>query len=76
MPSAAAEGCNVVRLTQREDMTIKSGVDFATSAVEQALPEMLVVICIALPCTGGSPSQNINKFLPGGKERLQAHWNY
>ena len=38
MPSKASEGCNVIRLTKREDMTSKSGVDFAKSAVNAAPP--------------------------------------
>eukprot|EP00973_Karenia_brevis_P061999 8622875-Karenia_brevis.AAC.1 len=26
-----------------------------------------------MPCTGGSPWQHINKFRPGGRERIQKH---
>ena len=33
----------------------------------------MVLIWSAIPCTGGSPWQNINTFLPGGEELIQGH---
>ena len=44
MPSVYADGCNVVRLTQREGMTTRSGVDFAKAAVERCPPNMLIAV--------------------------------
>ena len=72
-PSVFSKGCSVVRLTQREYMTTHHGVHFAKASVERAPPDVLVVIWTALPCTGGSPWQNINKHLPGGMDRLNEH---
>eukprot|EP00972_Heterocapsa_arctica_P073548 10861972-Heterocapsa_arctica.AAC.1 len=31
------------------------------------------VLWVALPCTGGSPWQHINKMKPGGEENLREH---
>ena len=74
MPSAESKGCNVVRLTEREDMTTEYGFKFAQMAVEQTPVDTLSIIWSALPCTGGSPWQNINRRQPGGMARLRKHW--
>ena len=67
-------GSRLFRFTEREDMTTWSGIDFAKSIVRGAPMNMPIMIWTALPCTGGSPWQNINRHMPGGMERLRAHW--
>ena len=69
MPSHETKACSVVRLTEREDMTTDYGIRFAQSAVNNSSKDNMVLVWSAIPCTGGSPLQNINKrFLVGKKE--------
>ena len=65
---------SVVRLIEREDMTTEYSLRFAQAVVNTVDNDNMVLIWSALPCTGGSPWQNINKFRPGGKERIEEHW--
>ena len=73
-PSYESRRSNHVRLTEREDMTSAAGIEFAKAAANSAPPDILIVIWTALPCTGGSPWQNINRRLPGCMERLRKQW--
>ena len=43
------------------------------SAVNNAKDDNMVLIWLYIPCTGGSPWQNIKQLLPGGEERVQGH---
>ena len=54
-------------------MTTDDGYRFAQSAVNKSDKHNMVMIWSAIPCTGGSPWQNINKFLPVGEERIKSH---
>ena len=72
MPSQDSKASSAVRFTEREDMTTDDGYRFAHSAVNNSNKTYMILIWSAIPCTGGSPWQNINKF-SGGEERLQGH---
>ena len=72
MPSQDSKTRTVIRLTEREDMTTDDGYQFAQAAVNNSKKSALILIWSAIPCTGGSPWQNINIF-PGGEERIKAH---
>ena len=54
-------------------MTTTAGTNYAKSAAENYLKETFVVVWSAAPCAGGSPWQNINILMPGGKERIEKH---
>ena len=56
-------------------MITESGVQFAKSVVKQAPADSMIIIWASMPCTGGSPWQNINRHLPGGMDRLRKHWD-
>ena len=68
MKSHESKTCSVVRLTEREDMTTDDGYRFAQSAVNSSNKRNMVLIWSAIPCTGGSPWQNINIFQEVKKE--------
>ena len=74
MPSTESKGCNVVRLTEPEDMTAEYRYNVAQSVVLSAPKSAMIFIWAALPCTGGSPWQNINHNLPGSMARIKMHW--
>ena len=73
MSSHESKTQSVVRLTEREDMITGYGFRFAQSLVNIAKDDNLVLIWSAIPCTGGSPWQNISRLFPGGEERIQGH---
>ena len=52
-------------------MTTGAGVGFANVSMNQAPYDVIIIILIALPCTGGSHWQKIDRFLPGGVARLK-----
>ena len=54
-------------------MTADFGFRVAQAEVSTTHDDNVVLIWSAIPCTGGSPWQNINKCIPGGKERIQEH---
>ena len=75
-PRAAAKGCTVFRVTESEDATTRKCVEQMTQKTIQFWKEndkCNVHVHISLPCTGGCPWNNVNKDLPGGKERIQQH---
>ena len=69
-PSRHTLGCAQVRLTAAQDMTTASGIAMAHKALLRVFP----LLWAAIPCTGGSTWQHINKHLPGGGIRLRRHW--
>ena len=73
---AASKGCTVFRVTENEDATTRKCVEQMTQKTIQFWKEngkCNVHVHISLPCTGGCPWNNVNKDLPGGKERIQQH---
>ena len=50
------ESCECIRITESDDYTSESGLDKTNNAIIDAL----VLLLIALPCTGGCPWQRIN----------------
>ena len=56
----SSSGCEVVRLTERIDMTTESGLRFALDAVRPA-PRGRILLWSSIPCTGGSTWQYINQ---------------
>ena len=75
-PRAASKGCAVFRVTESEDAATRKCVDQMIQKTMQFWKDnhkCNVHIHISLPCTGGCPWNNVNKDLPGGKERIQQH---
>ena len=68
--SKHTEGCIRVRLTAHDDMTTQSGLAKALRAVTQ---NPCCHLWAAIPCTGGSTWQRINRLLPGGEDRIKQH---
>ena len=54
-------------------MTSNDGFRFALSAVNSSNKNNMALIWSAIPCTGGSPWQNINRLFPVGEERVHGH---
>ena len=54
--------CEHTRLTVKEDVTTPGGRDRAIKAVRAET----TLLWASMPCTGGSPWQEINKLKPGG----------
>ena len=60
---AARRGdCELFRVTENEDLIKSSTVEF----IKSLLHKPYTLLWVSLPCTGGSPWQNINKKKPGG----------
>ena len=57
-----AEGCTVLRLTEREDMTSESGMRYALRSMKRFRPAR-VMVWSSIPCTGGSAWQRVNEAL-------------
>jgi len=60
------DGCSVIRITERDDVTTNKGFYKAIEAVKQEN----CLLRVSIPCTGGSPWQNINVKRPGGKDKV------
>jgi len=69
-PNPSSKGCEVVRLTERDDVTTERGLQKALEAVSH--PNVL--LWASMPCTGGSPWQRLNVKRPGVAEKLEKHW--
>eukprot|EP00972_Heterocapsa_arctica_P088424 13037894-Heterocapsa_arctica.AAC.1 len=67
--SRQRDGCEVTRVTMKNDVTTKHGLERAIKAVQR--PNCL--LWVAIPCTGGSSWQHMNVTKPGGEERLAEH---
>ena len=68
----APHDCDVVRLTLQDNLTTDSGLAKAIEAV--SAPDYNVLLFAALPCTGGSPWQNMNWRLgPKTQAKINAH---
>ena len=61
--------CEHIRLTVKEDVTTPEGRNLAIRAVRANN----TLLWPSMPCTGGSPWQEINKLKPGGLKRLRKH---
>ena len=62
--SAYSNGCKVIRVTEAMDATKQSTLDYLCEVVHtETVP---VFVFSSMPCTGGSPWQNINVRKPGG----------
>ena len=64
------------RVTESEDATTKECVEQVTQKTIKIWKDngkCKVHVHISLPCTGGCPWNNVNKDLPGGKERTRQH---
>ena len=68
--SLQRDGCEVIRITKENDVTTAKGLQIAMEAVKR--PNCL--LWVAIPCTGGSSWQHINKLKPGGKANLEEHY--
>ena len=66
-------GCVSFRLTIQDDLTTQQGLERALEAVEGAADDEYVHLWGALPCTGGSPWQNLNKRYPSARAKIQMH---
>ena len=63
--------CEVIRITEEDDFTTDKGRAKALTAVRKYGVDTLV--WISIPCTGGSPWQNLNKKRKSGLVRLRQH---
>ena len=63
------DGCVVTRLTKQDDVTTPKGFNLAKRAVKSEN----CLLWASMPCTGGSPFQNLNRHKPGGDARLAKH---
>jgi hypothetical protein len=61
-------GCKVIRLTIEDDVPTDEGINKALIAVDNKC-----MLWASMPCTGGSPWQNINKLKPNGAILYQKH---
>ena len=66
-------GCEVQRLTIDNDLTTKGGLKHALDAVENTKPGQYIHLWGALPCTGGSPWQHVNKKHESARSKIDAH---
>lgn len=67
-----AKGCNVVRLTEADDVTTDAGHHKALKAVRAKN----VRLCAAMPCVGGSP-WNVRNYKTGSaktRAKIERHW--
>ena len=62
-------GCTVVRLTEEDDLTTKRGLAVAYAAAKSPNP----LLWCAIPCTGGSSLQNLNKGKKNFKANMRKH---
>ena len=69
-PGPCTRGCEVIRLTEKDDVTTPSGLARALEAVEYPG----VFLWASMPCTGGSPWQHINRHRPGVAAKIDRHW--
>ena len=61
-PTQHSKGCNVVRLTEARDMTTESGLQLACNKADESMAKGHdILLWSSMPCTGGSPWQNVNK---------------
>jgi hypothetical protein len=73
-PTSLNEGCKVVRLTEAHDMTTETGYQFACDAVDEAVEKGVdIELWSSIPCTGGSPWQNINKRHANARKLIRSH---
>jgi hypothetical protein len=72
-PTKESSGCHVVRLTEDDDMTTRSGMAKAKAALRTAGPD--VMLWGSLPCTGGCTWQRYNATRGAQTEaKIRAHW--
>ncbi len=64
--------CKVVRITEKEDLTTDFAENMAMKAVKEGAERLL--FWVSIPCTGGSPWQNINAQRKSGLKRLKKHF--
>ena len=68
----APSDCEVVRLTIEDDLTTEAGLAKCLAAVTE--PGVKVLLFGSLPCTGGSPWQNLNWHIgPQTQAKIRAH---
>ena len=68
-PEYLLDGCTVIRLTEKDEVTTEKGLQKAKLAVTQNR----ALLWASIPCTGGSPTWTVNVKKPGGPEKLAAH---
>ena len=68
-----AKNCTVHRIRIKHDVTTKSGQEHVMSLIEQNKGKNLLLFA-SMPCTGGSPWQNLNIKIKGVAAKVRAHW--
>ena len=66
-------GCAVVRLTIKDDMSTKAGLQKALKEVEETPEGTYIHLWGSLPCTGGSPWQRINRKHANARRLIEEH---
>ena len=69
VPTRWSKGCRVIRLTLQDDVASEAGLRKATKAVQQSN----TLLWASIPCTGGSPWQNLNQRTGNGRKRIAEH---
>ena len=67
------DGCVAVRLTIENDLTTAAGLEAALQAVRDTPSWQYLHVWAALPCTGGSPWQNINRRYESARKKIEKH---
>ena len=67
----SSRGCEVVRLTQDDDVTTPAG--FKTALQSVSKPSGALLLWASIPCTGGSAWQHINKRHSNGRLLIKKH---
>ena len=70
-PTTWSKDCLVIRITEELDATKQSTLQYVLHTIRTA--NVPVMLFVAIPCTGGSPWQNINSKKPGGLRRMLKH---
>ena len=70
-PTNSSRGCEVVRLTETDDVTTTAGLQTALRSVSD--PTGGLLLWASIPCTGGSAWQHINKRHSNGRLLIKKH---
>ena len=68
------KGCYNLRCTRKHDMTLESSLRSLLAFIRCVPRNIVVTLWSGIPCTGGSPAQNGNKYRPNYDKRMAAHY--
>ena len=72
-----AHGCIVFRITEQDDITSpktrKRIIDLVNDVLRKHGPKVKILVWVSIPCTGGSPWQRVNKYIPSAAVKIEGH---